>query len=139
MTHYHASAASFEGQGLLLCGQSGSGKSALLLRLIDRGFDLVADDRVVLTQRDERLFVSPPEQIQGLLEIRGQGIYRLPFVAEVPLALLVQLDDSPLLPRLPEAMYRRLHDLALPQISLDPHCHTAVGRIRAALLYERAA
>ena len=44
----HASCAAREGHGVLLLGPSGSGKSDLLLRLLDRGFALVADDRVDL-------------------------------------------------------------------------------------------
>jgi hypothetical protein len=49
---FHASCAARMGEGgfdaVLLLGTSGSGKSDLLLRLIDRGWALVADDQVIV-------------------------------------------------------------------------------------------
>ena len=42
----HGSCASRDGNGVLLIGPPGAGKSDLVLRLLARGFDLVADDRV---------------------------------------------------------------------------------------------
>ncbi len=45
----HATAVALAGRCVLLLGPSGAGKSDLALRLLDRGWRLVADDRVVLT------------------------------------------------------------------------------------------
>ena len=47
----HGSCASRTGDGVLLIGPPGAGKSDLLLRLLARGFDLVADDRVDIDGR----------------------------------------------------------------------------------------
>ena len=85
----HGSCGALNGEAVLLLGQPGSGKSDLLLRLIDRGFDLVADDQVVI----EGGYASPPPLLTGLIEVRGLGLLRLPAVAPVRLVLVVSLDD----------------------------------------------
>jgi HPr kinase/phosphorylase len=83
----HGSCVARDGAGVLLLGPPGSGKSDLALRLIDRGFILVADDRVDI--REGR--AAAPETLAGLLEVRGLGILRLPQCASARLALAVQL------------------------------------------------
>ena len=87
----HASCVSAGGRGLLLLGPSGAGKSDLALRLLGRGFVLVADDRVVI----EEGRASPPPCLAGLLEIRGIGLLHFPHQAAVPLALALALDGRP--------------------------------------------
>lgn len=108
----HASCAARDGAGVLLLGPPGSGKSDLVLRLLDRGFLLVADDRVEIADGH----ASPPEALAGLLEVRGLGILRLPHLARARLALAVQL--APGTPRLPEAA--RHAPTGLPLLALDP-------------------
>jgi HPr kinase/phosphorylase len=107
----HGSCAAREGAGVLLVGVPGSGKSDLLLRLLDRGFALVADDRIDI----EDGIARAPALLRGLLEVRGLGIVRLPYVAEVRLALAVCLDGPG--PRLPEP--ERHPTLGLPQVRVD--------------------
>lgn len=91
----HASAVAVGGRGVLLLGPSGSGKSALALALVGRGATLVADDRVTLVRRGDALLARSPERIAGLIEARGFGILRLPTAGEVPVALAVDLEQSP--------------------------------------------
>ena len=86
--HIHASCAARDGAGVLLLGAPGSGKSELVLRLLDHGFRLVADDRVEVSGGVARA----PAALAGLLEVRGLGIVRLPHEAQVRLALAVTLD-----------------------------------------------
>lgn len=74
----HGTCLDFRGQGLLLTGASGSGKSDLALRLLDReGWRLVADDRVVLQRQDAGIRAQAPDALRGLIEVRGQGILEL--------------------------------------------------------------
>jgi serine kinase of HPr protein (carbohydrate metabolism regulator) len=80
---------------VLITGASGSGKSDLALRLIDRGAVLVSDDYTALTVSDNRLRASPPTNIAGLLEIRHIGIVNLPYAIDVPIALAIALDEKP--------------------------------------------
>src|SRR5580704_6943367 len=86
----HGSCASRTGDGVLLIGPPGAGKSDLLLRLLARGFELVADDRVDIVDG----VASPVPALAGLLEVRGLGIVRLPHVASARLALVVELGST---------------------------------------------
>src|SRR4051812_2076502 len=119
----HASCAAREGKGVLLIGPAGSGKSDLLLRLLDYGFALVADDRVEIDAGR----AAPPKALAGLLEVRGLGIFRLPFTAPVPLALAVELGRGERLPR------PTRDQLGLPLVSVDPALASAPARVRLAL------
>src|SRR5690606_31382985 len=101
----HAGAVSVEGRGVLVRGSSGSGKSALLLSLLlsDIGnVRLVADDRVLLERRGDRLIARPAEGLEGLIEVRGQGILAWPSDPEVSIALVVDLVPPGESPRHPE-------------------------------------
>ena len=62
---------------MLITGPSGSGKSDLALRLLDRGFTLVSDDQTIVRRDGDRLLASAPPTIAGKLEIRGIGIVEM--------------------------------------------------------------
>lgn len=62
-------------QGVLLTGDSGTGKSALALELVCRGHALVADDAVEIQRPAPGTLVgSCPPLLQGCLAVRGLGI-----------------------------------------------------------------
>ena len=119
----HASCAALRGHGVLLVGAPGAGKSDLVLRLLDIGFDLIADDQVCVEGRT----ASAPAPLAGLLEVRGLGILRLPFTASAELALAVTLGPGERLPA------RQRHELDLPLVSVDPVLPSAPIRVRLAL------
>lgn len=96
----HATCVSIGGRGVLLLGVSGAGKSDLALRLIDRGAVLVSDDYTLVELRGGRLVGRPPASIAGMMEVRGVGLIEIESAADVPIALLVDLDRLP--ERLPE-------------------------------------
>ncbi len=91
----HASCAARHGQGVLILGSAGSGKSSLVLSLVHAGFMLVADDQVVVTDGMARC--NPA--LAGLLEVRGAGIIRLPYLRCTPLRIVVELGGPERLPQ----------------------------------------
>ena len=128
----HATGVVRHGWAALLAGPSGSGKSDLALRLIDRGWRLLADDYVELAREAGRLFAHAPATTRGLLEIRGLGIVRLPHVAAAPVLLVVELGRVPA--RLPAAT---LHpEFGVAAIELDALQVSA--EIRVEMAFARA-
>ena len=64
--------------GVLITGESGSGKSELALELVTRGHRLVADDAPEFTQiAPDVLDGSCPDLLQDLLELRGLGVLNI--------------------------------------------------------------
>lgn len=63
------------GEGVLLYGESGVGKSEIAMELIKRGHRLIADDAVEIRRISKRTLVgSSPENIRHFMELRGVGI-----------------------------------------------------------------
>ncbi|MBO6519444.1 MAG: serine/threonine protein kinase [Rhodospirillales bacterium] len=129
----HASAVAIGGRGILLLGPSGAGKSDLALRLIDDGAVLVADDRVDIAVSEADVFLSPPNVLAGLLEVRGVGIVRRDHEAKVSLSLVVDLVKPDQVPRLPESLVGDFMGAAVRRIALDPFEASALAKIRLAL------
>jgi serine kinase of HPr protein (carbohydrate metabolism regulator) len=128
----HASSVASEGRAVLISGPSGSGKSDLTLRLIDRGFTLVSDDQTVVRRDGEGLLASAPATIAGKLEIRGIGIVDMDRVEDVPVALLVELTNE--IERLPEENRERaVLGVGLPLVSIDAMTASAPAKVALAL------
>lgn len=121
----HGTCVARDGDGVLLIGPPGSGKSDLALRLIAVGFELVADDQVNIGDS----IASAPAPLAGMLEVRGLGIVRLPYRASAKLALVVDLAVRA--ERMP--MPERHPDLDLPLIHLDASAASAPQRVALAL------
>ena len=63
------------GEGLLLMGESGIGKSESAAELLKRGHRLIADDAVEIRKvADNTLMGTSPELIRNYIEIRGIGV-----------------------------------------------------------------
>lgn len=137
MMNVHATCVVKNGAGLLLRGTSASGKSDLALRLIDRGFSLVADDRVVLAVKDGTLWASPPSNLAGCLEIRGLGIWQLAHESEARLFMVADLVDGSQVVRLPEFAQITLEGVRLAHMTVAPF--EASAPIKLAWALEKAA
>ena len=102
----HASCVAIGGRAVLIEGLSGSGKSDLALRLIDRGAVLVSDDYTIVRRSTGTLTASAPPNITGLLEVRGIGLIALPFESDVAVTLMVSISDD--VERMPDDSNTRL-------------------------------
>ncbi|HIY90657.1 MAG TPA: HPr(Ser) kinase/phosphatase [Candidatus Merdibacter merdipullorum] len=65
------------GTGVMICGESGMGKSEIALELIKRGHQLVADDRVDCYRIHNHLVGRSPQLLEGMLELRGVGVINI--------------------------------------------------------------
>ena len=132
--------------GVLITGDSGSGKSDLALRLIAMGAGLVADDSCELFKAGETLQVRAARNIRGLMEVRGVGIVAMPFVPEARIALVVATTSGNAIERLPirrtympPAVLQVSGAFCPPQIAIDPRNASAPAKILAAVAaFERS-
>ena len=119
--------------GVLITGESGSGKSELALELVTRGHRLVADDAPEFTQiAPDVLDGTCPELLQDMLELRGLGVLNIrqmfgdtAIKRNKYLRMIIHL-SKPSLEARPDGMERltgdigsrRLLDLDVPMITL---------------------
>jgi HPr kinase/phosphorylase len=69
------------GEGMLILGDSGIGKSETALELIKRGHRLIADDAVEIRRIDSNtLLGSAPDNIRYYMELRGIGIINVRYL-----------------------------------------------------------
>ena len=128
----HASSVAIDDRAILITGVSGSGKSDLALRLIDRGFTLISDDQTLVRRDGDRLIASAPPSIKGKLEIRGIGIIEMETANDVPVALLVELTSD--IQRLPDdSRERPILGINLPLVTIDATTASAAAKVALAL------
>jgi RNase adaptor protein for sRNA GlmZ degradation len=127
----HGVAVALAGRAVLLLGPSGAGKSDLALRLLDRGWQLVADDRVVLRVRDSGLWASAPATLAGLIEVRGVGVVTQATVPEAQIVLAIDLAAAP--DRHPDPAIWTFDGVAVPWLALSAHEESAPLKVERAL------
>ncbi|WP_373475784.1 HPr kinase/phosphorylase [Sphingorhabdus sp.] len=90
----HATAIAINYHGVLLVGPSGSGKSDLALRLIDRGAVLVSDDIVYVEQSEGKPLLRAAPNIEGRIELRGVGIIEVLHTKYAAMRMVAEMAPS---------------------------------------------
>ena len=119
----------------LIMGSSGTGKSDVMLRCLDLGLRLVADDRTLVWDSGGRLFGRAPDTLRGLIELRGIGVLRergLPF-AEAVLVIHCQPMEAAV-ERAPDPATHEICGLRLPSLALHALDASAPAKISRALM-----
>jgi serine kinase of HPr protein (carbohydrate metabolism regulator) len=128
----HATTVALDGRAVLLAGPSGSGKSDLALRLFDRGFVLVSDDRTLVERNGAQLVATAPATIRGKIEIRGIGIVAMDVLDRAPVALMVELTSD--LIRMPDdSRTRSILGVDIPLCNVDAMTASAAAKVALAL------
>lgn len=126
----------------MIRGSSGSGKSDLALRaiaavpgkLLPRPAVLVADDQVLLKALDGALWVSSPDVLRGLLEVRGLGIVSVEAVDTARLVLVADLVNGGHVERMPEADHAEVQPgWHVPRVRIAPFEASAAVKLLLAL------
>lgn len=102
-TVIHGTALAIFGYGVVITGSSGSGKSELALRLIDRGHKFIADDHVLIKE-DPDTILRLQRQTPQFIHIGGIGFvdvietYGKATISDIELScnLFIKLENSPL-------------------------------------------
>ena len=128
----HSTSVVIDDNGVLILGDSGSGKSDLALRLIDSGATLISDDISICRKNSNNIYLYCPPEIKGLLEVREIGIITVPFVERIKLRLVVNL-QSKNNERFPKDNYFRILGIKIPLINIEGKNSSAVAKIKVKL------
>jgi HPr kinase/phosphorylase len=130
----HASSVEVKDFGVLIIGDSCGGKSDLALRLIDRDAKLVSDDQTTLKKFENSITASCPDNIKGLIEVRGLGILKLPYKENSVIKLVVILSSRDNIERLPYPESYEILGVDIPKIRIFPFDVAAALKIEMAVL-----
>ena len=125
----HSTSVVIDDNGVLILGDSGSGKSDLALRLIDNGATLISDDISICRKNSNNIYLYCPPEIKGLLEVREIGIITVPFVERIKLRLVVNLKSNNN-ERFPKDSSFRILGIKIPIINIEGKNSSAVAKIK---------
>ena len=142
LKNYHACALEINKVGMLIKGRSGSGKTSLMMGLLERANQeklnafFISDDQVYLCNKDDRLEVLVPETIAGLIEIHGYGVISQPHRETSIVNLVIELIDDQEILRMPTKQSYHYEGLDLPLIQVPERHENQAVRIIFAWLSE---
>ncbi len=118
----HGTSVNWHGQGVLIIGPSGSGKSGLALGLMAHGAGLICDDQTRLIQSDGAIFLHPAPNLLGMIEARGTGILNAEASDPAPLTLVIDM-GTPETDRLPPQRTTKIlgHPITLLRVSASQY------------------
>ena len=122
----HATAVIYGESGVVMLGESGSGKSALALALLARAKAtgrfgaLIGDDRVWVSASGDRLLASGAPHMAGLIERRADGVQSAPSEPVAVIRLVVDLSGpNRRWPRWPSHPDESIAGVGVPRLALD--------------------
>ena len=121
--------------GVLIAGASGAGKSDLMLRLMEAGWRLVADDRTLVWVSEGRLFGRAPEPLTGLIEARGLGVIAAPYREFTEIVLSVRCVPPANVERMPPERRISVLGVELPRLELPGLEASAAAKVARALTH----
>jgi serine kinase of HPr protein (carbohydrate metabolism regulator) len=122
-------------RGALIIGASGAGKSDLMLRAMDGGFRLVADDRTLVWRSAGRLFGRAPEQLAGLIELRGVGVLGEPSLPLAQIDMVASCEPAAAgLERIPEPAFEDIGGTQVRLLRVHALDASAPAKLGRALL-----
>ena len=133
MENFQGTCIAFGEEAVLFRGPSGSGKSDLALRCIEKGADLISDDQTILCRKNKKIIASAPRSIAGKLEVRGLGILDFPYREDASLVLVLDLINEGALERLPKIDFVDYFDIKIPNLRILPFESSAVEKVSLAL------
>lgn len=128
-TLFHGTLLEIYGQGVILMGKSGIGKSEVALELIKKGHRLVADDAIIINQIGHEIHGHAPAHLKYFLEVRGIGlidVYKMFGINSIAdhktiryVVLLDHLDGNQGIKRLEEApAFHRILNVEVPSATI---------------------
>ena len=123
----HANSLIIDHQGILICGKPGSGKTSLMLSLLEqakaknRFAAMVADDQSLIINASNRLIAYCPQANEGKLEVRGHGIVDTPYIQSAVISLVVEIVPHENIDRMPVENAKTLYGIQLPLIFVPRH------------------
>ena len=130
MASIYATAVFYQDSGILIRGPSGSGKSDLAIRLIEDGANLIADDYVRIDTAGNKILLSPPKNIAGLIEVRGIGIINMESIKDVPLRVIFDLKPTSSINRMPENLTEIIEGISIPVVEISAFECSVLSKIK---------
>ena len=125
----HATCVKIDSKGVLILGDSGSGKSDLALRLITMfSAKLVSDDRTDIFNDSGVIKAKAPSVLKGLLEVRGVGIIKQEYTKETKVDLVVKLTNDKI-ERMPLPQNYKIEGVEIPMYHINPFESSAPSKI----------
>ena len=131
MINIHATTISYKNKGIMIVGDSGSGKSDLALRMImQKRAKLVADDRTEIEIKKGKIYAYCPTNIKDMIEVRGVGVMSMKAKKSTRVSLVVELvDDIKKIERIPQKETFFFADATVEKIKLYPFEISAIDKL----------
>ncbi len=136
--NFHATLLRIAGNGVLITGSSGSGKTSLALHLLERcnmlsvDCALVSDDQIMFKREGDRVTGNAPTPIAGKLELPHFGIVSITHEPSVEVTHAFSLETNA--PRISRVFSMELAGIEIPAYSLPARNELASARIVMHLL-----